>query len=237
LAKEIEMEYDPRLGEVAQALADPLRIAVLQHLMGGPATVSEIVSITGESQSNVSNHLALMRERGLVRASRQGRQRIYELRDASVAQLVESLTAVAGAKSARYRESPPLARARTCYDHLAGRVGVALFDSLLSRGAVGEPHEPKALVEIGPEGEAVFGELGIDLEEVRRERRLFAYACLDWTERKPHLGGALGAALWAKFVERGWVLKKSGTREVIVTDKGKANLESELGVRFEGIES
>jgi DNA-binding transcriptional ArsR family regulator len=231
------LEYDPRLGEVARALADPLRLAVLQHLMNGPATVSGIVSVTGETQSNVSNHLALMRERGLVRASRQGRQRIYELRDGSVAQLVESLTAVAGAEPARYRGSPPLTRARTCYDHLAGRVGVALFDTLLSRGAVGGPHEPKASVELGPEGEAVFGELGIDLEEVRRERRRFAYACLDWTERKPHLGGALGAALWAKFVERGWVLTKPGTREVIVTDEGKANLESELGVRFEGVES
>jgi len=234
--KEVEVEYDSRLGEVAQALADPLRLAVLQHLMGGPATVSEIVSVTGESQSNVSNHLALLRERGMVRVSRQGRQSIYELRDASVAQLVESLMAVAGAKPARYRESPPLARARTCYDHLAGRVGVALFDSLFSHGAVGGPQEPKASLEIGPEGEAVFRELGIDLEEVRRERRRFAYACLDWTERKPHLGGALGAALWAKFVERGWVLKKPGTREVIVTDEGKANLESKLGVRFKGVE-
>jgi DNA-binding transcriptional ArsR family regulator len=231
------MEYDPKLGEVAQALADPLRIAVLGHLMGGPATVSEIVSITGESQSKVSNHLALMRERGLVRASREGRQRVYELRDASVAQLVESLTAVAGAEPARYRESPPLARARTCYDHLAGRVGVALFDSLLSRGAIGGPQEPKAAVEIGPEGEEVFGGLGIDLEEVRRERRRFAYACVDWTERRPHLGGALGAALWARFVERGWVLKKPGTREVIVTDEGKAGLGGELDVRFKGVET
>jgi DNA-binding transcriptional ArsR family regulator len=231
------MEYDPKLGEVAQALADPLRLAVLGHLMGGPATVSEIVSITGESQSKVSNHLALMRERGLVRASREGRQRVYELRDASVAQLVESLTAVAGAEPARYRESPPLARARTCYDHLAGRVGVALFDSLLSRGAIGGPQEPKAAVEIGPEGEEVFGGLGIDLEESRRERRRFAYACVDWTERRPHLGGALGAALWARFVERGWVLKKPGTREVIVTDEGKAGLGGELDVRFKGVET
>jgi DNA-binding transcriptional ArsR family regulator len=226
------MEYDPKLGEVAQALADPLRLAVLQHLMGGPATVSEIVSVTGESQSKVSNHLALMRERRLVRASRQGRQRVYELRDASVAQLVESLTAVAGAEPTRYRESPPLARARTCYDHLAGRVGVALFDSLLSHGAIRGPQEPKASVEIGPGGEEVFDGLGIDLEEVRQERRRFAYACLDWTERRPHLGGALGAALWARFVERGWVLKKPGTREVIVTDEGKAGLGSELEVRF-----
>jgi hypothetical protein len=178
-----------------------------------------------------------MRERGLVRASREGRQRVYELRDASVAQLVESLTAVAGAEPARYRESPPLARARTCYDHLAGRVGVALFDSLLSRGAIGGPQEPKAAVEIGPEGEEVFGGLGIDLEEVRRERRRFAYACVDWTERRPHLGGALGAALWARFVERGWVLKKPGTREVTVTDEGKAGLGGELDVRFKGVET
>ena len=84
----MRLEYDPRLGEVARALADPLRLAVLQHLMGGPATVSEIVAVTGQSQPNVSNHLAVMREGGLVRAGREGRQRVYELRDASVGQLV-----------------------------------------------------------------------------------------------------------------------------------------------------
>ena len=229
----MRLEYDPRLGEVARALADPLRLAVLQHLMGGPATVSEIVAVTGQSQPNVSNHLAVMREGGLVRAGREGRQRVYELRDASVAQLVEALTAVAGAVPARYRESPPLARARTCYDHLAGKVGVALFDALAARGAIGEPGEPRGAVELGPGSEETFGGLGVDLEEVRGERRRFAYACRDWTERRPHLGGALGATLWARLVERGWVVKKPGTREVVVADEGKAGLREALGFDYE----
>lgn len=232
--EEDEMEFDPRLQEVAGALADPLRMAVLEHLMGGPATVSEIVALTGESQSKVSNHLGLLRERGLVRAIRQGRQRIYELSDASVGQLVESLVAVAGAAPTRYKQSPPLARARTCYDHLAGRLGVSLLGALVSSGALQDPGEPSNCVELGPRAEAVFDDvLGIKLGEVFRQRRRFAYACLDWTERKPHLGGALGAELWTKFVERGWVVKKPGAREVIVTDEGKRSMQEKLGVRLE----
>src|SRR5690242_10848020 len=111
---------------VIQALADTLRLALLQALMSGPATVSELVALSGASQPNVSNHLALLRERGLVRASRQGRHNVYELRDATVAQLVESLSALAGdgvgdgvttAAKTRGRASPALAAARTCYDH------------------------------------------------------------------------------------------------------------------------
>jgi DNA-binding transcriptional ArsR family regulator len=227
-------EMDARVHEIARALADPLRLAVLEHLMSGPATVSELVSVTGESQSKISNHLALMRASGLVRAAQLGRQRIYELRDASVGQLVESLMAVAGASAARRRPSPPLAQARTCYDHLAGRLGVALFDALLARDAIKQAAAaPQGLVELGPASEQVFGTLGLALDDVRRERRRFAYACLDWTERRPHLGGALGAALWAKFMARGWVLKQPSTRAMIVTEAGRRNLRRKLNIRLD----
>lgn len=220
--------------EIARALADPLRLSVLEHLMGGPATVSELVSVTTASQSKVSNHLALMRASGLVRVTQHGRQRVYELRDASVGQLVESLMTVAGASSFHRRPSPPLARARTCYDHLAGRLGVALFDSLVALDAINRPATPQGLIGIGAAGEAVFGKmLGIAVEDVQRERRRFAHACLDWTERRPHLGGALGAALWTKFVERGWVVKQPGTRAMIVTNAGKRNLKRKLNVQLD----
>jgi DNA-binding transcriptional ArsR family regulator len=224
------MSESDQLYVLAQALADPVRLAMLQQLMGGPATVSELQSLTGASQSNVSNHLALLRERGLVRASREGRQIIYTLRDASVGHLVESLTVVAGMVPAKLWKSPQLVAARTCYDHLAGRYGVAVFDALVAAKAIKEPEAMHADVELGARGEEVFGRLGLDLSALRRERRRFAFACPDWTERRPHLGGSLGAALWAACVERGWLTKQQGTRAIIVTELGKQGLREELGV-------
>src|SRR5436190_10994787 len=118
---------------VVQALADPLRLAVLHHLMGGPASVSELMTVAAAGQSRLSNHLAFLRARGLVRTTRHGRQMIYELQDPAVARLVESLGQI-GAAPARTVRSAPVAQARTCYDHLAGRLGVALFKALVAGG-------------------------------------------------------------------------------------------------------
>ncbi len=225
------MSESDQLFILAQALADPVRLAVLQHLMAGPATVSELQSLTGVSQSNVSNHLALLRERDLVRATREGRHIIYTVRDASVGNLVESLTVVAGMVPARLWKSPQLIAARTCYDHLAGRYGVALFDALLALESIKEPGAMHAEVELGARGEEVFGQLGINLSALRRERRRFAFACPDWTERRSHLGGSLGAALWVTGVERGWLVKQPGTRAIIVTNLGKQHLLDQFGVQ------
>ena len=227
------MNENDQLFTLAQALADPLRLVILQHLMEGPATVSELQSLTGEAQSKVSNHLALLRERDLVRATREGRQMIYSLRDASVGQLVESLTLVAGMVPTKLWKSPQLVAARTCYDHLAGRYGVALFDALLALEAIEQPAEMRGDVELGPRGPEIFEKLGLDLKALRRERRRFAFACPDWTERRPHLGGVLGAALWAQFVEHGWVVKQQGTRAIIVTDLGKQKLREEFSIQVQ----
>ncbi len=226
------MSAEQRQLELVQALADPLRLAILHHLMGGPATVSELMTVTGATQSNVSNHLALLRERNMVRATRQGRQMVYDLRDAGVAQLVEALALVAGGALVPEQKSPPLVRARTCYDHLAGKLGVALFDALVARNALQAPAARKGAVALGPNAKAVFGGLGIDLAALRRERRQFATACLDWTERRPHLGGALGAAIWVRCLERGWVVKQPGTRAVILTDAGRQALNETLAVEI-----
>lgn len=227
------MEENIQMIALAQALSDPLRLSILQHLMEGQATVSELVSLTGETQSKVSNHLALLRERNLVRATRDRRQIIYTLRDASVGQLVEALSLVAGKVPTRHRKSPQLIAARTCYDHLAGRYGVALFEALLHHQAITAPHEQRGHIELGERGEELFGALGIDLEAVRHQHRRFAFACPDWTERRPHLGGALGAALWAKIVERGWIIKQQGTRATIVTDEGKQQLQKLFGIQVD----
>jgi DNA-binding transcriptional ArsR family regulator len=225
------MDEHTSIVELAQALADPLRLSILQQLMEGPATVSELISLTGETQSKVSNHLALLRERNLVHATRDRRQVIYTLRDVSVGQLVESLSLVAGMVPSRQEKSPQLITARTCYDHLAGRYGVALFEALVEQQAMIAPGEHRGNIELGPRGEEVFGKLGLDLKAVRREHRRFAFACPDWTERRPHLGGALGAALWARMVERGWLAKQQGTRATIVTDVGKQQFHEHFGIQ------
>src|SRR4051812_197200 len=224
--------------KLLQALGDPIRLAVLQHLIGGQATVSELVAITSASQSNVSNHLGSLREQRLVRASRLGRQMVYELADASVAQLVEALSRVAAAPPPDMK-TPAVVQARTCYDHLAGKLGVSLFEALVKERAledVSVPGERKkkvrsglGLVTLGPRAPEVFGKLGIDLDDVAREKRQFATACLDWTEDRPHVGGALGAALWSRFTERGWITRKPGSRAVLLTPAGRSGFEK-LGV-------
>lgn len=225
------MDENKQIVGLAQALADPLRLSILQQLMEGPATVSELMSLTGETQSKVSNHLALLRERNLVCATRDRRQIIYTLRDTSVGQLVESLSLVAGMVPTRHWKSPQLIAARTCYDHLAGRYGVALFDALLQQQAITAPTGQRGDIELGLRGEEVFGKLGLDLNALRRERRRFAFACPDWTERRPHLGGALGAALWTQLVECGWIAKQQGTRATIVTDEGKQQFQKQFGIQ------
>ncbi len=219
---------------IAQALADPTRFAIVERLTNGPAAVSELVALAGEAQSKVSNHLAVLRERGLVSVTRLGRQRLYEIADPSVAQLVESLLVIAGRRPERLQLSPSLAKARTCYDHLAGRLGVAIFDALVSRRAIQQPDARyRGPLTLGPAGEGVMGGLGIDLDEVRKERRQFAAACGDWSERRPHLGGALGAALWVRFLEQGWVAQKAGTRVVVLTERGRRGFHKSLGVAID----
>jgi DNA-binding transcriptional ArsR family regulator len=226
------MDSSPRVLAITQALSDPLRLAVLHHLMAGPATVSELMMATTAGQSRLSNHLAVLREGNLVRATRQGRQIIYELRDAAVGRLVESLAQLARPPR-RTAKSAPIARARTCYDHLAGRLGVALFAALIDRGALRVRGSEPDVVELGPRAEQLFGPLGVDLRAAKMERRRLATACLDWTERRPHLGGALGAALWAELVARGWIARRPGTRAVSVTPAGGRGFRRALGVRLD----
>jgi hypothetical protein len=166
---------------------------------------------------------------------------LYEIADASVAQLVEALSRVAGAPPAATK-TPPVVQARTCYDHLAGKLGVALFDALVGRKALQDVRMPAVrgrkvrsglgAVELGPQATQVFGDLGIDLDAVALEKRQFATACIDWTEDRPHVGGAVGAALWSNFLERGWIQRKPGSRAVLVTPPGRTGF-GKLGLKLE----
>jgi len=245
------MDVNKRAVELAEALADPLRLTVLGHLMSGSATVSELMSVTGAAQSKVSNHLRLLRQRGLVRAVRQGRQRVYTLRDQSIARLIARLLESAGATPPR-SVPPAVVRARTCYGHLGGRAGVAIFQALVAKGALKRspatrtngpmaprsrrgPRSRKALVqlEIGPKSAEVFGKLGVELEDERPTGGRFALACPDWTERVPHLGGDLGARVWWALLQNGWAVKLRGSRAVRITDSGRRALRRLLGIQIE----
>ena len=216
--------------KLAKALGDPLRLAILHRLMEGPAAVADLVSTTGENQPKVSNHLAVLRERGLVVTKRRGRQTVYQLRDPSVAQLVETLSVISGAPLRLRHRQAPISLARTCYDHLAGKLGVALFDALVRLGVILPTDQIKGDLAIGPASAELLMRLGADIESAARTRRRFAYACLDWTERRPHLGGWLGASICDRFLEAGWVVKDSQSRAVFLTPAGRRALKRHLGL-------
>lgn len=215
--------------EVARALAAPQRLAILHRLLEGPAAVSELVDALGESQPNVSNHLAILRGSGLVASEASGRRSSYELAGPTVAQLVESLTALAGSRGTDTRPVPALTAARTCYDHLAGRLGVDVYDALMRSRALSPTGADRGDVGLGAKGREAFRALGVDLDHAVASRRRFAYACLDWTERRAHLGGALGAALCQRMLALGWIARRPGTRAVRLTPAGRSGLSPLLG--------
>lgn len=210
---------------VAQAVAEETRLMILHRLMEGPAAVAEIIAESGKPQSLISNHLAVLKEANLVVFEREGRKSIYRLANASVATLVEALAALS--RDGRdHRVTPALARARTCYDHLAGALGVELYEWLVKAKALKTVGEDVA---IGPRGGEVFTRLGVDVGAAAKTRRRFATACLDWTERKAHLGGSLGAALCERLVTRGWIARQPGTRAVSITAAGVKGLRALMG--------
>ena len=214
----------------AQALADPLRFAVLLRLLEGPATVTHLVGLTGASQPNVSNHLALLRSHGLVKARRQGRQAEYEIAGPKAAQAVEALSAFAAGGGRAPRAPAPLALARTCYDHLAGVLGVAVLDGLVRVGAVTKPERSSGAIRLRGHPKGALERLGVDVDGALARRRKFAYGCLDWTERRPHLGGSLGASLCSRFFEARWIRHARGTRAVLLTDDGVRTLRRVLEI-------
>jgi DNA-binding transcriptional ArsR family regulator len=211
---------DPRVA-LLKELADPLRLRVIDRLgHGGPATVSEMAGEFEVPLPQLSNHLKRLRDAGMVRVRREGRHGIYELSDPGLQALAPLLDRLSGRIAPRDRATPPdFARGRTCYDHLAGRLGVALYSALLDRDALRSL--PDGNVELGPNAAEALKPLGVDPDAVRKGRRRFAFECLDATEQQPHLAGALGGALAAALLEKGWI-EPAGGREIRLTAAGVA---------------
>ncbi|GJD63391.1 ArsR/SmtB family transcription factor [Methylobacterium frigidaeris] len=225
----------------AALVGDPARAGMLTVLMDGRAlTAAELARAAGVTPQTASGHLAKLAEAGLLTVARQGRHRYHRLASPAVARMLEGVMAVASmpdaARPAATRapsiRSPgprdaALREARTCYDHLAGRLAVAMADSLVARGAVELGEDGGALT---PAGEVFLRGLGVDLDAASG-RRVFCRPCLDWSERRPHIAGALGAALLATCLDRGWLRRSEGSRAVAVTPGGRLALGRAFGYR------
>lgn len=228
------MDVDARVSAVAAAIAEPARTRMLYCLMDGRArTSTELAIVAGVGPATGSVHLARLKEQRLVTVHAQGKYRYYSLEGSDVADALEALTVLVGGARKQFVPSTPahLATARTCYDHMAGRVAVALHQRLNELGwlhpASGNTYELSA------KGTAAVAALGIDIDATRALRRRFACACLDWSERRPHLGGALGAALLKLALRRQWVRQDLDSRALKVTRQGWRVLEARFGIREE----
>ena len=227
--------YGADIAPVAALLADPVRAAMLGALLGASALAAgELSQVAGISPATASAHLARLLDGGLVTVTRQGRHRYYRLAGHEVASVLEAIAQISPVRPVRSlrqsRDAAALAQARTCYDHLAGRAGVALFDALVRGGVLtGGGTARDAAYEVTAEGVDRLADFGVDVAEVRRSRRRFAGACLDWTQRQPHLNGALGAAVTARLLELGWIERGPSRRAVRVTGPGRNGLAATFG--------
>lgn len=221
------MEYAPGFSSIAALLADAGRAAMVWALMDGSARpAGELALLAGLSPSSTSAHLAKLVEGGLLAQQRHGRNRYYRLAGPEVGQLVEALASAALAAQPRQVRAVPVSRgtplamreARTCYDHLAGELAVGVFARMCAAGWLSE--EDGAL-KLTASGELGLLALGIDLQQVGRQRRQRLCACPDWSERKPHLGGALGAALLSLCEGEGWLRRSKESRALQVSPQGR----------------
>lgn len=212
------------LAALAGAIADPARSRMLCSLLDGRArTATELAAVADVTAPMASNHFSRLREQGLVELMVQGRHRYYRLANSHVAQVLESLLSITRPRAAPFQPSTPdaLRHARTCYDHCAGEIAVRLHDALLTANWIEAQGKDYALTEKG--AERLLG-LGIDVDEMLSQRRRLAYPCMDWSERSSHIGGALGAALLALLLKRGWLSRQLDSRALQVTSKGRAGL-------------
>ena len=234
---------DASIASPAVLIADRARAAMLTALLDGrPLAASELARVAAVSAPAASAHLAKLLDGGLVTVVRQGRHRYYRLSGADVAVAIEALSQLVPPAPVRglrqSRLAVALAEARTCYDHLAGRAGVELLDAMLRAGILAESGTAGSGTAANPDsvsyrptrrGAAHLASFGIDPDPPKHSRRRFASACLDWTQRRPHLGGALAAAMTARMFELGWIERGARPRSVRISPAGAAGLAATFG--------
>jgi DNA-binding transcriptional ArsR family regulator len=220
------MKEGPDISRVAALIGNPACANMLMALMAGPAlTATELAQEAGLTLSTASGYLARLDEAGLVAVARQGRHRYFRLADPDVAVALEGLMPVAArAGHTRVRigpRDPELRRARSCYDHLAGDLAVKMFDRFIGRGLLAQTGED---VRMTKDGRRFFEKRGIDVDTIAAPRRELCRCCLDWSERRYHLGGALGAAIFAGILARRWAVREPRTRVVRFSLAGERQL-------------
>jgi DNA-binding transcriptional ArsR family regulator len=235
------------LAAVASAIGEPARARMLLALMDGHArTSTELAAVAEVSAPTASAHLSRLRQAQLLQLLVQGKHRYYSIASADVGRALEGLLVAAGGSAHPFTPSTPprLRAARTCYDHLAGTVAVQLHDRLLElawverprAGALAPSREPPQAASdytLTARGEKALRSLGIDVDAARRHRRRFAYGCVDWSERRPHLAGAIGAALLELALKRKWLVQDFDSRILSVTAAGRRALAQHFGLRLE----
>jgi DNA-binding transcriptional ArsR family regulator len=220
------MDVKQDLTEIATLIGEPTRVVMLWSLLGGEARpASELAFYANVSAQNASAHLARLVDAGMLAVESRGRNRFYRLAGAEVAHAIEALAALApSAKemaSLAPRQTPDLKYARTCYDHLAGRVAVEICATLKDKGHLAPAG---ADFDVTSKGEKLFHDLGINIRELRQQRRAFARQCPDWSERRPHIAGALGAAILEQMFRHGWIARVRSSRVVRVTAIGREDV-------------
>jgi DNA-binding transcriptional ArsR family regulator len=219
-----------RMASVAALLGDPARANILTALLDGRAlTAKELAFAARVTPQTASGHLARLTDASLLAAEKQGRHRYFRLASPLVGQMLESVMAVAGPEPrlTSWRGGEALRTARTCYDHIAGRLGVALADSLSDAGHIALSHDGG---EVTASGHTFLYEFGA---EPVAGRRVFCRPCLDWSERRPHIAGRLGAALASRCLTLGWIQRQRDSRAVTITAAGASGFADTFGIRLD----
>jgi DNA-binding transcriptional ArsR family regulator len=221
------------IASVAELIGEPARAAVLVALLDGRSlTAGELALIANVSAQSASAHLSKMVAGGLLKARSSGRHRYYSLAGPDVAHAMEALGAIATlprpSAALQSQNDLEIRKARSCYDHLAGRIAVEMVKALETAKVIRISGDRD--YELGRNGRSWFSNLGIDTDALQRSRRSFARQCLDWTERRPHLAGALGAELCARTLALGWFATQRNKRALRVTHKGTRELHARFGI-------
>jgi DNA-binding transcriptional ArsR family regulator/DNA-binding PadR family transcriptional regulator len=229
---------DLAVSEIAAAIGEPARVRMLYSLLDGHARTSTELAIVAEvSPSTASAHLNRLKQEKLVRVLVQGKHRYYSLGGTSVARALESLSILAGGCRNQFKPTTPnrLCLARTCYDHIAGRIGVLLHDRLRERGwlCTSRKSEEKKSYDLTSSGTDFLKSLGLDIDSARAVRRRFAYPCLDWSERRPHIGGALGAEILTFALKKRWFTQDLDSRVLEITKSGRRELSTHFGLHVD----
>jgi len=227
----MNVDHDSAIARIAAAIGEPARVRMLYCLHDGHArTATELAVVAEVSPSTASTHLKRLKAERLVKMFIQGKHRYFSLESSSVADALERLSIIAGNSDHKFIPNTPnqLRHARTCYDHIAGTVGVRLHNRYKTLGWLNE--QSADAYDLTPHGIKAFQRLNLDIDSIHQQRRKFAYPCIDWSERQPHLGGALAAEILKLALKRKWLVQELDSRALEITNRGRREMLEVFGL-------